>query len=202
MLQLYRTCRPGLSSVFVGSRSRFCATSDRNLPVMNTASQDVNVDADGKRAVECGSLAVPKHRNPAGHAYHYKRIKFPSVFMQQNSWRMSSLRVYTQRSSHGNRAPCRWGAYGPKVATNTASGIYVNSTFDSGNMDIVDIQADGTVQLAIHHDPYCESDGREHFQWCENRPPSFPFPLVNQSSCSVNIKVRQSQFGSWAQVFL
>ena len=60
----------------------------------------------------------------------------------------------------------RWGAYGPKVATNTASGVYVNSTFDSGNMDIVDIELDGTVKLAIHHDPYCETDGREHFQWC------------------------------------
>lgn len=55
-------------------------------------------------------------------------------------------------------------------------------------MDIVDIQPDGTVQLAIHHDPYCESDGREHFQWCAYRPPSFHFAQVNPNSCVVENK--------------
>lgn len=95
----------------------------------------------------------------------------------------------------------RWGAYGPKVATNTASGIYVNSTFDSGNMDIVDIQSDGTVQLAIHHDPYCESDGREHFQWYVNRSCVHVIKLLFPASAPVQASVFLIMLG-WQQVLL
>jgi hypothetical protein len=57
-----------------------------------------------------------------------------------------------------------WGSYGPTVATNLSTGIYVNSNFDSGNVDVIDIKPDGNIQLAIQEDSYCETDGRSHFQ--------------------------------------
>ena len=51
----------------------------------------------------------------------------------------------------------------PKVATNS-KGLYINSNFDSGNIDVVDISDKSNIQLSIHEDPYCEVDERAHFQ--------------------------------------
>lgn len=31
-----------------------------------------------------------------------------------------------------------------------SAGIYVNSNFDGGNMDVIDIKPDGHIQMAIH----------------------------------------------------
>jgi len=50
-------------------------------------------------------------------------------------------------------------------------GIYVNSNFDAGNAEVVNVGSALTrgvtheVDLRIAPDPFCERDGRSHFQW-------------------------------------
>jgi Cytosolic carboxypeptidase N-terminal domain len=51
----------------------------------------------------------------------------------------------------------------PSVATNSR-GVYINSNFDSGNIDVVSMEDVNNIQLSIHEDPYCDTDGRSHFQ--------------------------------------
>jgi hypothetical protein len=63
---------------------------------------------------------------------------------------------------------CRWArhksrAVNPSVATNSL-GLYINSNFDSGNIDVVSMSDSSNIQLSIHEDPHCETDGRAHFQ--------------------------------------
>jgi hypothetical protein len=43
-------------------------------------------------------------------------------------------------------------------------GMYINSTFDAGNIDVVDMKNAGNIQLKIHEDPFCATDARSHFQ--------------------------------------
>lgn len=70
----------------------------------------------------------------------------------------------------------KWAEGTSAAPTNTgrhtdAVGIFVNSHFDSGNIEVVDIEeatAHGVpheVLLRIHEDPYCEHDGTTHFQY-------------------------------------
>ena len=63
---------------------------------------------------------------------------------------------------------CRWAegksrAVNPSVATNR-KGFYINSNFDSGNVEIVSLTDPDDIQLNIREDPYCETDGRAHYQ--------------------------------------
>lgn len=50
------------------------------------------------------------------------------------------------------------------MASNSG-GVFINSNFDSGNIDVVDMADSSNIQLLIHADPFCETDGRAHFQW-------------------------------------
>ncbi|CAK0783250.1 hypothetical protein CVIRNUC_006449 [Coccomyxa viridis] len=69
-------------------------------------------------------------------------------------------------------AASKW-AKGEAAPTNrdVGRGISVNSHFDSGNIEVVDISnsekhgVDHTLNLRIHADPYCESDKTAHFMW-------------------------------------
>ena len=40
----------------------------------------------------------------------------------------------------------------------------VPGNFDSGNIDVVSMESIDNIQLGIHEDPFCESDGRSHYQ--------------------------------------
>ncbi|KAK9823110.1 hypothetical protein WJX72_000350 [[Myrmecia] bisecta] len=64
-----------------------------------------------------------------------------------------------QRWAEGSAAPTNTGG------KHSLTGIYVNSHFDSGNVEVVDMADQHNIQLRIHEDPFCESDGRAHFQW-------------------------------------
>ena len=68
---------------------------------------------------------------------------------------------------------CRWAeqkswAVNPPVASNSG-GLHINSNFDSGNVDVVNMADETNIELNIHEDPYCETDGRAHFQ-CTSPP--------------------------------
>lgn len=74
----------------------------------------------------------------------------------------------------------RWAEPGADAASAPAArgasalhtlGIYVNSNFDAGNADVVSVGSrlvrgvPHEVDLRIVPDPYCDRDGRSHFQW-------------------------------------
>jgi len=75
----------------------------------------------------------------------------------------------------------KWGEGGATATSSGAlpRGINVSSHIDGGNIDVLggkllggeDEHGGATVdvQLAIHPDPYCESDGRAHYQWFHYR---------------------------------
>ncbi|KAK9828410.1 hypothetical protein WJX81_005410 [Elliptochloris bilobata] len=86
-------------------------------------------------------------------------------------------------------------------------GICVNSTYDSGNIEVISISDPNerdvchTLELRIHEDPFCESDRRAHFQWFSYRvsnarheklimklmnagQASFPFAWHGYSACA------------------
>ncbi|MEW5306259.1 MAG: hypothetical protein WDW36_008735 [Sanguina aurantia] len=55
---------------------------------------------------------------------------------------------------------------GANVSGSSSCGtMFINSHFDSGNVEIVDISDPSNIQLAIHRDPFCETDQKAHFQW-------------------------------------
>lgn len=49
-------------------------------------------------------------------------------------------------------------------ATTNGQGIYISSTFDGGNVDVVNMKNAGDIQIKIHEDPFCATDARAHFQ--------------------------------------
>eukprot|EP00877_Chromochloris_zofingiensis_P000661 jgi/Chrzof1/10596/Cz05g04230.t1 len=51
------------------------------------------------------------------------------------------------------------------TARNTELGIFVNSHFDSGNIEVEDITDPTNIRLNIHKDPFCHGDNKAHFQW-------------------------------------
>ncbi|KAF8071360.1 hypothetical protein HT031_001444 [Scenedesmus sp. PABB004] len=61
----------------------------------------------------------------------------------------------------------RWaaGSASPSAAARGSGGLGVNSHFDSGNIEVLDLSDPGDVRLAIIKDPYCETDATAHAQW-------------------------------------
>lgn len=52
-----------------------------------------------------------------------------------------------------------------QIQAAVAKPIRISSLFDSGNVRVVNWNSPGDVNLEIVEEPYCESDGRAHFQW-------------------------------------
>eukprot|EP00891_Asterochloris_glomerata_P009641 jgi/Astpho2/9641/Aster-03910 len=61
-------------------------------------------------------------------------------------------------------------------------GLFVNSAFDSGNVEVVSTRDPTSIQLRIHEDPFCEHDQRAHFQF-------FHFRLTGCRQQAVNMKL-------------
>ena len=71
----------------------------------------------------------------------------------------------------------RWADPDTSVTPNTGAsalhslGIYVNSNFDAGNADVVNVGSalergvTHEIDLRIAPDPFCEREGKSHFQW-------------------------------------
>ena len=43
--------------------------------------------------------------------------------------------------------------------------LQISCAFESGNIEVIDATDPSNIRLAIRPDPYCEKDGRQHFQW-------------------------------------
>ncbi|CAL8472033.1 g11575 [Coccomyxa elongata] len=103
----------------------------------------------------------------------------------------------SQRSHVLLHAVSKW-AKGEAAPTNLAKGrgINVNSHFDSGNIEVVDIsqaQARGVsheLNLRIHADPYCESDDVSHFMW-------FYFRVTGAKGEELHINITNAGEGSF-----
>lgn len=52
-----------------------------------------------------------------------------------------------------------------QIKTKHYGDISITSVFDGGNIVVVDATDTNAVQLHIKPDPFCEKDGRQHFQW-------------------------------------
>lgn len=64
----------------------------------------------------------------------------------------------------------RWTASAaPTTAQSNGAGVYVNSHFDSGNIEVLDMADAGNMRLAIHKDPYCSTDNAAHAMWFNYR---------------------------------
>mmetsp|Transcript_66718 Transcript_66718/g.211191 ORF Transcript_66718/g.211191 Transcript_66718/m.211191 type:complete len:289 (+) Transcript_66718:265-1131(+) len=50
-------------------------------------------------------------------------------------------------------------------ASGSHTNVTVSSSFDSGNIEVVDDSNPCDIELSIRPDPFCEKDGRAHFQW-------------------------------------
>ena len=71
----------------------------------------------------------------------------------------------------------RWADPDTSATPNTGAsalhslGIYVNSNFDAGNADVVNVGSalergvTHEIDLRIAPDPFCEREGKSHFQW-------------------------------------
>jgi hypothetical protein len=42
--------------------------------------------------------------------------------------------------------------------------MWINSHFDSGNIVVLEMKDPQDIKLAIHEDPWCETDKKSHFQ--------------------------------------
>lgn len=74
-------------------------------------------------------------------------------------------RVLTQRSAVSlHRCTCRRTS---TRATMHSDQVHISSAFDAGNIEVIHCEstAAATVHLSITPDPFCEVDGRRHFQW-------------------------------------
>jgi hypothetical protein len=52
-----------------------------------------------------------------------------------------------------------------QIRTRHSGNISITSAFDGGNIQVVHAADPNAVQLRIKPDPFCEKDGRQHFQW-------------------------------------
>lgn len=54
-------------------------------------------------------------------------------------------------------------------ATMHSDQVHISSAFDAGNIEVIHCEstaaASTVAQLSITPDPFCEVDGRQHFQW-------------------------------------
>lgn len=78
-------------------------------------------------------------------------------------------------------------------------GVYVNSNYDSGNIDVVNISnpldhVTHDVELQIHPDPYCASDRKEHFQW-------FYFRVSNTAHETLNVRITNAGRASYPEAW-
>lgn len=80
----------------------------------------------------------------------------------------------------GRAAPTNSGAMDSIDDSEDACRLVVNSHFDSGNIEVIDASDPGNIQLRIHEDPFCETDGRAHFQW-------FHFRLTGARNQELNL---------------
>lgn len=60
--------------------------------------------------------------------------------------------------------------------------LSISCAFDSGNIDVLNATDPQNIQLRIRPDPFCDRDGRQHFQW-------FHF-AVSCSAASVPLTMR------------
>ena len=51
------------------------------------------------------------------------------------------------------------------MLTAASNRISISSSFDAGNIEVVDAEDPANIQLKIRPDPHCAKDGRSHFQW-------------------------------------
>lgn len=74
-------------------------------------------------------------------------------------------------------------------------GVFVNSNYDSGNIDVVSItnpldHVTHDLDLKIHADPFCDSDKREHFMW-------FYFRVSNCADEALNVRITNAGKASY-----
>ncbi|WIA12468.1 hypothetical protein OEZ85_012503 [Tetradesmus obliquus] len=82
----------------------------------------------------------------------------------------------------------RWatGATSPNgIGKSTAGGIYVNSNYDSGNIEIEDMSDAGNIKLRIHPDPFCETDNVSHAMW-------FNFRMTNVAGKALTLHINNA----------
>ncbi|KAL3153308.1 hypothetical protein ABBQ38_011652 [Trebouxia sp. C0009 RCD-2024] len=77
--------------------------------------------------------------------------------------------VARSRWEEGKAAPTNAASMDSMDESNMACRLVINSHFDSGNIEVVDSSDPSNIQLRIHEDPFCETDGRAHFQWFHYR---------------------------------
>ena len=96
------------------------------------------------------------------------------LLLSTSTFSPSSSLSFSLNPTHPTNS--RWAA---PTATGGAAqghglGIFINSHFDSGNVEVLGVTGrkehfaanePHIVDLKIHADPWCEADGREHFQW-------------------------------------
>ncbi|GLC76416.1 hypothetical protein PLESTF_001778300 [Pleodorina starrii] len=93
--------------------------------------------------------------------------------------------------------------WGPRLGVAAAAGstspsaslspfnYRITSCMDSGNIEVVDVPEEGTVNLAIRPDPFCATDGRAHFQW-------FNFRLVGAAGQPLRLRIVNAGAASYA----
>lgn len=102
----------------------------------------------------------------------------------------------------------KWGAEGTNTSCRGRSkmGVFVNSNYDSGNIDVVAITTPvddnlgastlwtHDLDLRIHPDPFCDSDKREHFQW-------FYFRVSNCADETLNVRITNAGQASYPRAW-
>ncbi len=73
--------------------------------------------------------------------------------------------------------------------------VRINSSYDSGNIEVVDASNPRDIQLRIRPDPYCEHDKITHYQ-CGPLIPAMPCELCLLSCLSYSKSVTLIKVGS------
>ena len=128
----------------------------------------INTERGGMRELKASGKRSPSQK---------KKKKTPDFFFSPFGCRpFSSQPLSLSLKTNKQTLQIRWAA---PTATGGAAqghglGIYINSHFDSGNVEVLGVTGrkehfapdqPHVVDLKIHADPWCEADGREHFQW-------------------------------------
>lgn len=73
-------------------------------------------------------------------------------------------------------------------------GLFINSHFDSGNIEVVDISEPSNIKLRIHEDPYTEKEKLSHYMW-------FYFRVVGARGTPLSMRLENASAASFPEAW-
>jgi len=106
------------------------------------------------------------------------------------------------RRASAQPLPCLQTKWADGAVTGTGSwdssksglGIFINSHFDSGNIEVVDISDPANIKLRIHEDPYTEKEKLSHYMW-------FHFRVTGAKGTPLTLRLENAHTASFPEAW-